>query len=181
MSGDGWLAHAGALRALAAALTGDASEADDVAQETWLRAARDERRLERPRAWWAAVARNLVRDRARERARRAHTERESARDERLPSEIEMLERLEIAQRVAAEVARLDEPYRTAIHLRYFEGLSPEQIAERSRAPLETIRARLRRGLALLRERMDRACGGDRSAWSIALAAIALRGKTTVLA
>jgi RNA polymerase sigma-70 factor (ECF subfamily) len=181
MSGDGWLAHATALRSLAAALTGDAGDADDLLQETWLRTARDERRLGQPRAWWSAVVRNLARDRGRERSRRAHSEREAARGESLPSEVEMLERLEVAQRVAAEVARLDEPYRTAIHLRYFEGLSPEQIAQRSNAPLETIRARLRRGLAQLRERMDRACGGDRSAWSVALAAIALRGKPTALA
>jgi RNA polymerase sigma-70 factor (ECF subfamily) len=181
MSGDGWLAHAAALRSLAAALTADANDADDLVQEAWLRTARDAAVAERPRAWWSTVVRNLARDRSRERSRRARTERESARDESLPSEVEMLERLEIAQRVAAEVARLDEPYRTAIHLRYFEGLSPEQIAQRSRAPLETIRARLRRGLAQLRERMDRACGGDRSAWSVALAAIALRGKSSLVA
>ncbi|MEO6711321.1 MAG: RNA polymerase sigma factor, partial [Planctomycetota bacterium] len=178
---EGWLAHAAALRALAAALTSDASEAQDLVQETWLRARRREDPVDRPRSWWSAILRNLARDRAREQRQRAHNEREAAREEHLPSEVEVLERLESAQRVAAEVTRLDEPYRTAIHLRYFEGLSPEEIAQRSHAPLETVRARLRRGLALLRERMDRACGGDRSAWSVSLASIAFRGAPSQLA
>ncbi|HTF89483.1 MAG TPA: RNA polymerase sigma factor, partial [Planctomycetota bacterium] len=178
---EGWLTHAAALRALAAALTSDASEAQDLVQETWLRALRREDPRDRPRSWWSAILRNLARDRAREQRQRAHNERQAAREEHLPSEVEVLERLEIAQRVAAEVTRLDEPYRTAIHLRYFEGLSPEEIAQRSQAPLETVRARLRRGLALLRERMDRACGGDRSAWSVSLASIAFRGEPSSLA
>ena len=165
IAAEDWLTHAAALRALATALTGDANEADDLVQETWLRAARAGENSNRPRTWWSTVLRNLLRDRARERSLRAYAEREAARGERLPSGIEVLERLEIAQRVAMEVARLGEPYRTAIHLRYFEGLGPDQIAQRSNLPLETVRAQLRRGLTKLRERMDRTCGGDRSAWS----------------
>ncbi|HTF89484.1 MAG TPA: RNA polymerase sigma factor [Planctomycetota bacterium] len=181
MTGEGWLTHATALRVLAAALTRDPGEADDLVQETWLRAQRGGELPDRPRSWWSTVLRNLVRDRARERAKRTRTERYAARDERMPSDVEVLERLEIAQRVAAEVGRLDEPYRAAIHLRYFEGLSPEEIAQRSGEPLETVRARLRRGLAQLRERMDRACGGDRTAWSVSLAAIAFRGEPAAFA
>ncbi len=181
LAGEGWLKHAAALRALAAALTGDGSEAEDLVHETWLRATRQAESADRPRAWWSTILRNLVRDRVREQTRRASREREVARDERVPSEVEMLERLEIAQRVAAEVARLDEPYRTAIHLRYFEGLSVEEISQRLHSPLETTRARLRRGLEQLRERMDRACGGDRSLWSVALGAIALKAEPAGLA
>ncbi|MEO6708778.1 MAG: RNA polymerase sigma factor, partial [Planctomycetota bacterium] len=175
------MAHASALRALATALTRDASEAEDIVQETWLRALRKGTVPDHPRSWWSTVLRNLVRDRARERSRRTHTERQAAREERLPSELEVQGQLEIAQRVAVEVARLAEPYRATLHMRYFQGSSLEEIAERSQLPLETIRTRHRRGLTLLRERMDRASGGDRSAWSHALAAIAFRGKPTALA
>ncbi|HTF89290.1 MAG TPA: sigma-70 family RNA polymerase sigma factor [Planctomycetota bacterium] len=180
-TGEAWLEHATALRSLAAALTSDGSEADDLVQETWLRALRKGDTSDRPRSWWSTVLRNLVRDRARERSRRSHTERQSARPERQPSELELLGQLEIAQRVAAEVARLAEPYRATLHMRYFQGSSLEEIAERSRLPLETIRTRHRRGLTLLRDRMDRASGGDRSAWTQALAAIAFRGKPMALA
>jgi RNA polymerase sigma-70 factor (ECF subfamily) len=180
---DEWLAHAQALRRLAASLVGDEHEAHDLVQETWLRASDadlDSRREAVRGPWLRTVLRNLVRDRSRERARRAWTERNAARGEELPSSDELVERLEIAQRVAYEVVRLSEPYRTAIHLRYFEGLSPEEIARRSRVPLETVRTRLRRGLAQLRERMDDAYGGKRDAWCVALAALALR-KQPVLA
>lgn len=180
-TGEAWLTHAPALRALAAALTNDATESEDLVQETWLRALRRGEFANRPRAWWSAVLRNLARDRAHERRLREHKERQATREERMPSELEVLERLDIAQRVTAELTRLDEPYRSTIHLRYFEGLAVEEIARRSNAPVETVRARLRRGLGLLRERMDRACGGDRSTWGVALAAIALHGKPVPLA
>lgn len=175
---DEWLEHTQALRRLAASLVGDEHEARDLVQETWLRA-NHARQSQGP--WLRSVLRNLVRDRSRERARRAWSERGAARDEELPNASEMVERLDVAQRVALEVARLAEPYRTVIHLRYFEGLSPEQIARRSRVPLETVRTQLRRGLAQLREQMDRAYGGRREAWSVALAALAWRGKPALAA
>jgi RNA polymerase sigma-70 factor (ECF subfamily) len=175
---DEWLEHAHALRKLAASLVSDEHEAQDLVQETWLRA-NDATHGNAPRShapWLRTVLRNLARDRSRDRARRAWSERNVAREEALPSASEVAERLDVAQRVAVEVARLDEPYRTVIHLRYFEGLSPEDIARRSHEPLETVRTRLRRGLAQLRERMDRAYGGERDAWSVALGAIAGRTK-----
>jgi len=175
---DEWLNHARALRQLAASLVGDEHEANDLVQETWLRSS-DEQRSKGP--WLRTVLRNLVRDRSRERARRAWSERNAARDEGLPSSAEMAERLDVAQRVAFEVARLPDPYRTVIHLRYFEGLSPEEISRRGRIPLETVRTRLRRGLAQLRARMDGAYGGRREAWSVALGALAWRGKPALLA
>lgn len=181
MAGKDWLAHAPALRALVAALVNDSTEHEDLVQETWLRALCSGGFASQSRGWWSSVIRNLARDRARERSLREQKEREAAREEEMPSEVEVVERLEIAQRVAAELARLDEPYRSTIHLRYFEGLGVEAIAQRSKAPVETVRARLRRGLALLRERMDRACGGDRSTWCGALSAIAMHGKPVSLA
>jgi len=179
-AGDRWLRDAAALRALAAALTNDASEADDLVQETWLRGHQVAVGAADARSWLSMILRNLVRDRHREKSRRSRTEREAARGESLPSEVEVLERLETANRLTAEVARLDEPYRSAIHLRYFEGLRPEEIAERSGAPLETVRSRLRRGLVLLRGRMDRAFGGDRQAWSVSIAAISAPSKLSTL-
>jgi RNA polymerase sigma factor (sigma-70 family) len=167
-----WLGHAEALRRLAHGLVRDGHEADDLVQEVWLRS---REAGERPRAWFVTVLRNLVRDRARSRARRAATERAAAHTEALPSGAEIVERLEVAQRLAREVAALDEPQRLAVHLRYFEGQGPEEIAARLGQPLETVRTRLRRGLAELRERMDGAHGGERGAWALALAPLARRG------
>lgn len=175
---DDWLQQAGGLRRLAASLLRDEFEADDLVQETWLKAWRADA-PERSTAAHApgllrSILRNLVRDRLRERARRAGTERAAARDERLPSDAEVVERLEIAQRLAAEVARLPEPYRSTIHLRYFEERSPEELARLARVPLETVNTRLRRGLEKLRERMDHGTRGGRASWMLALAPLAAR-------
>lgn len=169
---DDWLRHAAALRRLAASLLADEHEAEDLVQETWLRARKTDAAKSAP--WYRTVLRNLARDRMRERGRRSASERDAARAERLPSEGEVAERLEIVRRVAVEVAQLAEPYRTAVHLRYFEDLSPAEIARVAGVPVETVRTRLRRGLETLRERMDRAHGGQRDAWALALVPLATR-------
>jgi DNA-directed RNA polymerase specialized sigma24 family protein len=66
---DDLLRHAAWLRALARTLVGEA-DADDVVQETWVAAvAHRPSAVHSLRAWLGAVARNVVRQRAR-RARR---------------------------------------------------------------------------------------------------------------
>jgi RNA polymerase sigma factor (sigma-70 family) len=161
-------AHAAYLRALARGLLGREAEADDLVQDTFVAA------LEHPprgpgglRAWLATVARNRAMGLRRGAARRAAREADAARPEAGPDASEALERLELAQRLAAEVARLREPYRTAIYLRYHEGLAPSAIAARLGEPVKTVKTRLARSLELLRERIDAREGG-REAWSAAL-------------
>ena len=57
---------------------------------------------------------------------------------------------------------LDEPVRTVVLLRYWEGLPPRRIAARLEIPVETVRTRLKRGLHKLRVRLDGECGGRRA-------------------
>jgi RNA polymerase sigma factor (sigma-70 family) len=99
------------LRALAATLVGDAGHADDVVQETWVRAlerpprrASDERSL---RAWLAKVARNLARSRARSVARVVAREREAARDEARESVADAVERVAAQRELDDAVLSLD--------------------------------------------------------------------------
>ena len=47
------------------------------------------------------------------------------------------------------VAELKEPYRRIIELRYYEDLSYEEIAERLKLPLGTVKVRLMRAKTLL--------------------------------
>jgi len=54
------------------------------------------------------------------------------------------------------LSRLPANYRTAIVLCYLEGLTHEEAAGRLRCPVGTIRSRLARGRALLRDRLERA-------------------------
>jgi RNA polymerase sigma-70 factor (ECF subfamily) len=160
---EGW------VRALARRLVRDASEADDLVQEAWLAARRGPAEAAvAPKRWLAAVLRNEARQRARGDARRARRERSAARGEATPSASELLERLEVRERVVRAVRELDEPYRTAILLRWFEGLAPREIARRRGVPRRTVHSWLARGLEQLRARLRRELGSEKGAWLLAL-------------
>jgi hypothetical protein len=72
---------------------------------------------------------------------------------------------ELVERVLA----LDEPYRSTILLRFFEGVKPQEIARRVGASEEAVRQRLKRGLDRLREQLDAEHGGERERWIAGLA------------
>lgn len=171
-----WIREFEALRALARALIADDHAAEDAVQETWLRAQRFEAdgagaALRRPGAWLSTTLRNLSRDRRRAVARRGEVRAASELADSLPSPAQVAERLELTQRVVAALTALPEPYRTALHLHYFEGLTVAEIAERAGLPLETLRTCVRRGLARMRKELDGTHSGERSAWCTALAVV----------
>jgi RNA polymerase sigma-70 factor (ECF subfamily) len=163
------LASADWVRALARRLLADAQAAEDLAQDTLaaalVRPPADGRPL---RGWLAGVMRNLVRRERRDAGHRGARERAVAREEAQASSAELLERLDSHRAVVEAVARLDEPYRAAILMRYFEGLTPAAIARRTGTPRRTVHTRLQRALARLRAELDRAHGGDRRSWLLAL-------------
>jgi hypothetical protein len=64
--------------------------------------------------------------------------------------------------IRTAVGELAEPYRTAIHLRYYEGLDPHEIAAQLNVPVETVRTRIKRGLRLLEEDLRHKFGGEPS-------------------
>ncbi len=151
------LAHRAWVRRVAVAVVGSGEGADDVEQEVWLAALRAGPREEgAARAWLRTALRRaasrLRRGEARRRAREeAVAPRE--RDRAQPAPAEVLAAAEAHRRVVEAVLALEEPSRTAVVLRYFEGLPPEALAARLGVPLETVRTRLRRGLARLREEL----------------------------
>lgn len=159
------------LRALSRALVGEAA-ADDVSQETWLRAARksdlDPARL---RPFLGGILRRVASEWRREARRRVAREGAHERREEAPSEQEVVERLELQELVVRAVRELDEPYRRTLTLRYLEGLSGAEIARRERLPEATVRTRVAHGLELLRQRLDARAGG-RSSWRLALLPLA---------
>jgi len=168
------LAHAGWLRQLAASLVSDPGTADDVVQDTWLAALRhapaDDRPLE---PWLARVARNFAFKRRRSERRRAEHELAADAPRELPTPEQTLERIALQRSVVEAVLAIDEPFRTAIVQRYFEGHSAAEIARTYGVPAGTVRWRLKRGLAELRERLD-ARFGTRASWSALLAPLARR-------
>jgi RNA polymerase sigma-70 factor (ECF subfamily) len=164
------LAQTDWVRALARRLVSDVDAADDVAQSTWLALlrrplARSES-VEALRAWLATtLRRNAARDSV-ERARRSERERMAARAERLPSTLDVLEQESVRRALVEAVLALDEPYRSALIMRYFEGLAPGEIATRLNVSGSTARTRLQRGLALLRDRFERERGASWKSWCL---------------
>src|SRR5690349_21098780 len=158
------LEHAAWIRALARALVRDPDRAEDIAQETlvaaWKHAPLDERGL---RGWLAQVVRNFARVEARSRERRDRHESGAARPEAQPSSHEVVERVHVQRELVAAVLELDEPYRTVLLLRFYEGKPPRAIAREFDRPIATVRSQLARGLALLRAKLD-AAHGDRTRW-----------------
>jgi RNA polymerase sigma-70 factor (ECF subfamily) len=152
------------LRRLAFHLVRDEARAEDLVQETW--ATWVERRpkgLSEPRAWLARVLRNRAFNLKRADERRARHEELAGRPD--PSAPETDGTLEAQAQLVEALRKLEEPYRSTLVQRYYHDLSPSAIAERAGTPLDTVKARLARGLQKLRAEMDRRYHGDRRAWS----------------
>src|SRR5262245_13776796 len=162
-------AHGRWIQRLARSLVRDETSAADLAQEAQLAALR---RGPSVRAalgpWLARVTRNFARRGWRDAARRAARERAVARPEALPGADESAARLEIQQRLVAELAALEPAVRHALVRRYLDGWSAARIARESGEPASTVRWRLQRGLAELRVRLDERSGGDGIQWRLAL-------------
>jgi RNA polymerase sigma-70 factor (ECF subfamily) len=176
------LSHAAWMRSLARSLVRDEASADDIVQETFAVVA--ERAPERPRAvgaWLRGMLSNLVRRSRRTEVRVRRREERAARPESdVSTPADIVERAELQRQVVDEVIALAEPYRTAVLLRYFDDLSPADIARREDVPVATVRTRLQRGLGKLRKRLDRLHGGDRAAWCAVLAPLAGLGAASGL-
>jgi RNA polymerase sigma-70 factor (ECF subfamily) len=164
------LAELSELRSLARALVGAGADADDVVQATVAAA------LERPparggdvRSWLRGVARNLVRFMRRGERRRREREARAplASAAALAADpADAAERVELLSMLVDEMRRLPEPYHSTLLLRYFEDLTPLEIAARQGVPAATARSWLKRGLERLRERLDERV--DRRRWIAAL-------------
>ncbi len=167
------LAQRSWIERLARGLVRDPGAADDAVQDTLVAAIeRPPRRIDALRPWLARVLANSVFQRRRAEERRAVHEGVAARAEELPDASELVERAELQRRLAEEVLALEEPFRRAVLLHYFDGLTSAEIARRSGTPAGSVRSQLRRGLERLRVRMDQTHGGEREVWSATLLGLA---------
>ena len=155
MSIERLLEHRGWVRTLALWLVKNESEAEDIVQETWLAA------LEQPpedgsgpRSWLYRVVQNLARKSGRNRSRRRDREDRYTPPGEVPSTDELVQQAATQKRVVELVLGLPDTYRGVLLLRFFEGLPPRRIAESLDLPVETVRTRIKRGLARLREGLE---------------------------
>ena len=142
----------------------DRQDSEDVVQEVfamvWRKASMYSPEKGKPATWLASMARNRAIDRLRLKQRRARL-RERAdqdchlyeQDRPVPSGAEVAMRRERCLQVNDAVTRLAPDQQEAIRLAYFEGLTQKAIAERLGKPLGTVKARIRRGMSALRERL----------------------------
>jgi len=156
------------VRALARRLASDEHLAEDVAQDTLAAAWACVQRGETPgRPWLVTVTRNFLRQLLRSGRARSEHEPQAARAEALPPVDAALAELEAHQRLMREVARLDEPLRTVLVLRFVDGRTPREIGRLLGEPASVVSHRLTTALRQLRARLDR--DGGSSSWLGAVA------------
>ena len=167
------------LRRLARGLLGDTHAAEDLVQDTLVAAlergpvpVEGATRIQSPRAWLAGVARRLAARRFRSEGRRRAREHEVARPDVLPDSSALLQRAEVAESLSTAVRRLPEPYRRTLLLQFLDEVDVASIARAEGIPADTVRWRSRRGLALLREELERSSGRAWSGWVALLVPLA---------
>jgi RNA polymerase sigma factor (sigma-70 family) len=166
---DRLLAQRDWVRQMARALVRDGNEADDLEQGVWLAALERPPRTERSlRGWFATALRRDVVDRRRSETCRGRREESQSRPEIVPSAADLVAEADAHRRLVVAVMELPEPYRSTVLYRFFEDVPPSALAARDGLPLDTVRTRLRRALALLREKLDAESPGGREAWCAAL-------------
>lgn len=163
--------HNQQLFRLAVGVLADRAEAEDILQESYIRAfARiseysGEGRLG---AWLARIVRNVAIDRARVRSRRTqHISLEvdmrsvdddfplsrARADESASNPDVAAERADVRRLIEGEVALLPDQFRAVFILREIEGLSVEETAEYLGIPDATVKSRDFRARALLKARL----------------------------
>jgi RNA polymerase sigma-70 factor (ECF subfamily) len=153
--------HAGRLLGLAQRILGDTGDAEEVLQEVffhvWKAAATFDAARGPVLAWLLVATRSRAIDRLRSRrsAGRAATRP-------LDDAPELASREDVEGGAASRewetqcrstIGQLPEDQRRALELAYFEGLTHQEIAERTGTPLGTVKTRVRLGLMKLRELM----------------------------
>ncbi|MGW1293854.1 RNA polymerase sigma factor [Streptomyces sp. NPDC002533] len=157
--------HATAVRAFLLRVTGSATEADDLGQDTFLRAytalqgySPQRRRELRPRAWLMTIAANVWRNHVRSSVRRPVSatpvedvcqvwpDQRPGPDERAGTALDR-------NRLVSALAKLPENPRVAVVLRHIVGLNYQEIAEVQGCPVGTVKAQVSRGIGSLRQLM----------------------------
>jgi len=139
---------------VAYAIVQDVAEAEDIVQDTFLKAHHQRSRLreaEKFPAWLLTVARNAARDRLRRRKPQAGAEVfDTLPDHAAATPGSEMERQEHQAHLRRALASLPEEHRTALTLRYLEGLDYRAIESQMGLSNGALRGILGRALGTLR-------------------------------
>ncbi|NTV44411.1 MAG: sigma-70 family RNA polymerase sigma factor [Candidatus Yonathbacteria bacterium] len=144
-------------------LVGDSEVAEDVVQESFIKAWRHIRRF-RPganfRTWLFSIVRNTAIDRLRKKKEQALSSFENEEGENVlavtipdeaPRADELLARAEDAAYIERLLVELNPQYREVILLRYGDGLTFKEIGDILKKPLHTVKSQHRRAVEALRK------------------------------
>jgi RNA polymerase sigma-70 factor (ECF subfamily) len=156
---------------LAYSMLGNASDAEDATQEAFLRAWRHLDQYDRIHPfqnWLLAIARNHIKDYLRRRGARTVLSLDALTDTTLrhqfgtiqipdssPDPVTMVASKETVEACQGAISKLHPCYRSVLTLHDVEGHSYSEIARILRCPLGTVRSRLHRGRALVRQMLQR--------------------------
>ncbi len=152
--------HQDLVYGLARRWTPRAADAEDIAQETFLRAYRalsgyppERIAALHLRGWLARITLNLARNRARDGAHptAALDEAPDRADPHDPGPERSAEQRETALLWRRLLAGLPDHYRQAVGLRHVDGLSYPEVAQALGRPLGTVKSDVHRGVRLLRK------------------------------
>lgn len=157
--------YAPTVYALLLRILANADDAQEVLQETFVKAWTSAKMFDSVRgseiAWLISIARSRGIDRLRSRKIRYTREDEAGREVSMQSSFidhttgaDYAIQSEESRAVRSALAELPEPQRVALELAYFEGLSQSEIAARLAEPLGTIKTRMQLGMKKLRERLQ---------------------------
>ena len=141
-------------------LTGRRELAEDFFQETWIRVLERGRQYDGRRefsTWLFTIARNLVIDNLRRRRPASLDSLADADDaasfdippSAQPSAFDATVQREQNKQISAGMEHIAVEYRESLVLRFQEGMSLEEIASVTGAPLGTVKSRIYRGLSAL--------------------------------
>lgn len=143
----------------------DPSLAEEVVEDTFWQVWRQSERFDagrgRPLTWLLAMARSRAIDAIRRRERQAHLpldddEQAALCDEDGAGPADLLAATRGQHLLHRALASLDAQPRQLIALAFFRGLTHEEIAACTRAPLGTVKSQIRRSLQALREHLAQA-------------------------
>lgn len=156
------------LLRVARALTRNDADAEDLVQDTLIRALRAIDRFDGrfPRAWLLTILRNTHINRNRKRRPELLRDPDGASRELQQAVSTDVTDASVDAGFDAEIERalaeLDEPFRSVVELVDIDGLTYAEAAEVLGVPTGTIMSRLHRGRGRIRDRLDRAGLAPRS-------------------
>jgi RNA polymerase sigma-70 factor (ECF subfamily) len=152
--------HIGIIYSTAYRVLNNQTDAEDVVQEVmfmlWEKSPMYEAARGKPLTWAVTMTRNKAIDRLRSLQRRLRLQDEVQMENPAADTIDnltpahALRTTEKNELVRSAVMKLSDEHREVIEMLYFGGLTQQEISDRLKKPLSTVKARIHRGMLRLR-------------------------------